>query len=110
MPIYAAENAPATIRGALVMSWQLWGAFGIFAGFVANLVVADAGDITWRLQLGSAFIPAVPLSLFIWFCPESPRWLMKKNRYGQAYRSLLQLRHHEIQAARDIYTIHVMVR
>lgn len=30
VPIFAAENSPARIRGALVMSWQLWTAFGIF--------------------------------------------------------------------------------
>lgn len=42
----------------------------------------------------------------IYFCPESPRWLMKKNRYQQAYKSLLKLRHHPLQAARDIYYIH----
>ena len=31
--MYAAELAPANIRGALVMGWQLWTAFGIFLGF-----------------------------------------------------------------------------
>ncbi|KAI9867687.1 MAG: hypothetical protein M1813_008487 [Trichoglossum hirsutum] len=31
VPIFAAESAPAQIRGALVMSWQMWVAFGIFA-------------------------------------------------------------------------------
>lgn len=35
VPIFAAENSPAMIRGALVMSWQMWTAFGIFLGFVA---------------------------------------------------------------------------
>ena len=45
------------------MSWQLWTAFGIFLGFVANLAVYNAGVIAWRLQFGSAFIPAVPLLL-----------------------------------------------
>ena len=30
-------------------------------GFSANLAVYKVGDIAWRLQLGSAFIPAVPL-------------------------------------------------
>jgi len=39
----------------------------------ANLAVYKVGKIAWRLQLGSAFIPAVPLVLGIWFCPESPR-------------------------------------
>jgi len=27
-PIFAAENSPAAIRGALVMTWQFWTAFG----------------------------------------------------------------------------------
>lgn len=74
VPIFAAENSPARIRGALVMSWQMWTAFGIFLGFCANLAVYNVGAIAWRLQIGSAFIPAVPLTLGIYFCPESPRW------------------------------------
>lgn len=69
VPIFAAENSPASIRGALVMSWQMWTAFGIFLGFCANLAVYRVGDIAWRLQIGSAFIPAVPLCLGIFFCP-----------------------------------------
>ncbi|KAM0746491.1 hypothetical protein T439DRAFT_329595 [Meredithblackwellia eburnea MCA 4105] len=109
VPIFAAENSPAQIRGALVMGWQLWTAFGIFLGFAANAAVADTGAISWRLQLGSAFLPAFPLAVGIFFCPESPRWLMKKNRYKDAYNSLLRLRHHELQAARDIYYIHVQL-
>jgi sugar porter (SP) family MFS transporter len=109
VPIFAAENSPANIRGALVMGWQLWTAFGIFLGFAANVIVEDAGPIAWRLQFGSAFIPAVPLALGILFCPESPRWLMKKNRYAKAYKSLCRLRHSELQAARDLYYIHVQL-
>ncbi|KUJ06831.1 uncharacterized protein LY89DRAFT_398766 [Mollisia scopiformis] len=106
VPIYAAENSPASIRGALVMSWQLWTAFGIFLGFCANLAVAHVGKIAWRLQLGSAMIPAIPLILFIFMCPESPRWCMKKNKYQQAFNSLLRLRNSPLQAARDLYYIH----
>lgn len=81
IPIYAAENAPAAIRGALVMSWQLWTAFGIFLGTCANLAMVNVGKNAWRFQLGSAFIPAVPLLLFIYLCPESPRWCMSKSLY-----------------------------
>jgi sugar porter (SP) family MFS transporter len=109
VPVFAAENSPAQIRGALVMGWQLWTAFGIFLGFAANVIVENAGRIAWRLQLGSAFIPAVPLAIGIFFCPESPRWLMKKNRYPDAYRSLIRLRHSSLQAARDLYYIHVQL-
>ncbi|KAK5118188.1 hypothetical protein LTR85_008168 [Meristemomyces frigidus] len=109
VPIYAAENVPALIRGGLVMSWQMWTAFGIFLGFCANLAVYDVGRIAWRLQLGSAFIPAVPLVIGIFFCPESPRWLMKKGRYAEAYQSLLRLRNSPIQAARDLYYVHAQL-
>jgi len=45
VPIFAAENSPARIRGALVMSWQMWTAFGIFLGFCANLAVYQVGDM-----------------------------------------------------------------
>ncbi|KAJ9110818.1 hypothetical protein QFC22_006675 [Naganishia vaughanmartiniae] len=36
---------------------------------------------------------------------ESPRWLLKKNRHAQAYKSLLRLRFTPLQAARDLYYI-----
>ncbi|KAI5458647.1 hypothetical protein BGZ63DRAFT_432100 [Mariannaea sp. PMI_226] len=105
VPIYAAENAPASIRGALVMSWQMWTAFGIFLGTAFNLAVYHVADINWRLMLGAPFLPAVPLLLLIYTCPESPRWLMKKNRYPEAWKSMSQLRFDQIQVARDMYYI-----
>lgn len=109
VPVFSAENVPASVRGGLVMSWQIWTAFGIFLGTVANLVVMDTGDISWRLQFGSAFIPAVPLVFGIWFVPESPRWLMKKQRYAKAFRSFLRLRNTPLQAARDLYYTHALL-
>ncbi|KAF8528490.1 hypothetical protein BU17DRAFT_73513 [Hysterangium stoloniferum] len=109
VPVYAAENTPANIRGGLVMSWQLWTAFGIFLGFAANLILFQVGNIAWRLQVGSAFIPAVPLLVGIYFCPESPRWYIKKGRYAEAYKSLCRLRNTPLQAARDLYYIHAIL-
>ncbi|KAL0065854.1 hypothetical protein AAF712_007158 [Marasmius tenuissimus] len=106
VPVYAAENTPASIRGGLVMSWQLWVAFGIFIGLCANLVFFNVGNIAWRLQLGSAFVPAIPLVALVYMCPESPRWLMKKGRYQEAFASFKRLRNSELQAARDMYYVH----
>jgi sugar porter (SP) family MFS transporter len=110
IPIFCAENTPASIRGGLVMSWQLWTAFGIFLGCSANLAVMNTGNISWRLQLGSAFIPAVPLLIGVYFCPESPRWHIRNGNMRKAYQSLLRLRNHEIQAARDLYYIHAQIQ
>lgn len=92
------------------MTWQLWTAFGIFMGTVANLAVKDTGKISWRLQFGSALLPALPLLVGIYFCPESPRWYIKKGKFPQAFRSLKRLRNNEIQAARDLYYIHAQLR
>lgn len=78
---------------------------GIFLGTCANLAVGKTGNISWRLQYASAFIPAVPIVLGTWFCPESPRWYLKKKRYEKAWKSLLRLRHTPLQAARDLYYI-----
>ncbi|KAI1486003.1 sugar transporter-domain-containing protein [Biscogniauxia mediterranea] len=108
VPIYAAENAPTSVRGALVMSWQMWTAFGIFLGTAVNLAVFHH-EHNWRLMLGAPFIPAVPLLVLIYLCPESPRWLMKKNRYADAWKSLVLLRNNRIQVARDIYYIHAQL-
>ncbi|KAI0977302.1 sugar transporter-domain-containing protein [Xylaria arbuscula] len=108
IPIFAAENSPAAVRGALVMSWQMWTAFGIFLGTAINLAFYTVAS-NWRFMLGAAFLPAVPLLLLIFFCPESPRWLMKKNRYPEAWTSLNVLRHHPIQVARDMYSIHAQL-
>ncbi|KAJ5827226.1 Major facilitator superfamily domain general substrate transporter [Penicillium robsamsonii] len=108
VPIYSAEMAPARVRGALVMFWQLWVVAGIFLGFAANVIVKDVPKIAWRLQLGSAFIPSLVLAVGILFCPESPRWLMKHNKHAAAFQSMLRLRAHPIIAARDYYYSYVI--
>jgi sugar porter (SP) family MFS transporter len=115
VPVYAAECAPPPIRGALVMMWQTWTAFGIMLGYVADLAFYKVADrphikgLNWRLMLASAGIPALFLMAQVFFCPESPRWLISKNRYPEAYKSLERLRRHPVQAARDLYYIHVLL-
>jgi hypothetical protein len=81
---------------------------GIFLGFCANVIVKDTGDIAWRLQFGSAFIPSFVLAVGIFFCPESPRWLMKHGKHDKAFQSMLALRAHPIIGARDFYYSYVI--
>lgn len=76
--------------------------YSVLYSTFANLIIS-------AVQVGSAFIPAVPLTLLILLCPESPRWYIKKRRYRDAFNSLLRLRNHPIQAARDLYAIHTQV-
>jgi hypothetical protein len=81
---------------------------GIFLGFCANVIVKDVPRIAWRLQLGSAFIPSFILMVGIYFCPESPRWLMKHGKIAKGYQSMAKLRAHPIIGARDYYYSYVI--
>lgn len=115
VPTFSAECAPPLIRGALVMQWQTWTAFGIFLGDVAGIAlyyVPDKPNITglnWRLMLGAASLPAWIVMAQVWFVAESPRWLMKKGRYREALRSFTVYRNTELQACRDLYFAHVLL-
>ncbi|KAJ5239291.1 hypothetical protein N7468_003910 [Penicillium chermesinum] len=109
IPVFSAEISPASIRGGLVTSFQLWVAFGTFIGFCSNLIFYRIGKLAWQFQLAAAFAPAVPVLIFVWFCPESPRWLMKKRRYQEAFGSFCRLRNTELIAARDLYYAHCQV-
>ncbi|EEH42377.2 uncharacterized protein PADG_07197 [Paracoccidioides brasiliensis Pb18] len=115
VPIYAAETTPPAIRGALVMQWQMWTAFGIMLGYMSDLVffeVRDTPTVTglgWRLMLGSAMFPAMLVCTFVFACPESPRWYMSKGSHYKAYRSMCRLRFMKVQAARDLFYMHTLL-
>ncbi|KAG2137881.1 uncharacterized protein EDB93DRAFT_1090963 [Suillus bovinus] len=115
VPVYTAECSPAPIRGALVMMWQMWTAFGIALGDLVDLVfyfIPDTPGVTglnWRLMLGSAGVPGLIVCLQILFAPESPRWLISRGRYEDAFNELCRLRFSHVQAARDLYYIHVLL-
>ena len=64
----------------------------------------------WRVLLGTSAIPAIVLLFLIFLCPESPRFLIRKDDYRAAFLSLRQLRGTDIQAARDLYYIHCQLQ
>ncbi|KAF2465801.1 uncharacterized protein BDR25DRAFT_378490 [Lindgomyces ingoldianus] len=109
IPIYSAEISPASIRGGMVTSFQLWVAFGIFIGQCSNLIFFRIGELAWRFQLAAAFVPAIPIVVFVWFCPESPRWLLKRGRYQEAFKALCRVRNTEVIAARELYYAHCQI-
>ncbi|GAQ04764.1 probable quinate permease [Aspergillus lentulus] len=49
-------------------------------------------DASWRLPLALQIVPAMILGLGMLFFPDTPRWLMMKERYDDALRSLSKLR------------------
>ncbi|KAJ5439383.1 uncharacterized protein N7458_010381 [Penicillium daleae] len=110
VPVYAAECSPAPIRGALVMSWQMWTAFGIMLGNLMGVAFIHVGrDLSWRLMLGSTVVLPLIVCAQVYICPESPRWLIQHDKIEKAYTNFKILRPTELQAARDLYYAYVGV-
>jgi sugar transport protein len=84
-------------------------------GYAADLALLDVPDngitgLAWRLMMGSAAIPAIVACGLVYTCPESPRWFITKNRHGEAYQAMAKLRHTKVQAARDLFYAHTLLR
>ncbi|PYH88618.1 hypothetical protein BO71DRAFT_488613 [Aspergillus ellipticus CBS 707.79] len=110
VPVYAAECSPAPIRGALVMMWQMWTAFGIMLGNIMGVAFMSlSDDLSWRLMLGSTVVLPIIVCAQVYFCPESPRWLIQHNRIDKAFEAFRTLRPSDLQAARDLYYAYIQV-
>jgi sugar porter (SP) family MFS transporter len=93
-PAYIAEISPADIRGRLGSLQQLAIVTGIFASLLIDYLLASAaggageavpwGGAAWRWMFASAALPAVVYFVLALQIPESPRYLVKKNRVQQA--------------------------
>ncbi|XP_067034389.1 organic cation transporter protein-like [Acropora muricata] len=44
----------------------------------------------WRYLMLAASLPGIPLLLFWWLIPETPRWLIAKNRLEDAHQLLMK--------------------
>jgi sugar porter (SP) family MFS transporter len=79
-PLYIAEISPPKTRGRLTGMFQFNIVFGILMAFLSNAWLSDIGENAWRWMLGIVAIPSVIYSIFCFFLPESPRWLITHGR------------------------------
>ncbi|WP_025274565.1 sugar porter family MFS transporter [Haloglycomyces albus] len=97
-PAYIAEIAPANIRGRLGSLQQMAIVIGIFAALLVNYVIAQAagganeavpwGGTAWRWMFAAESIPAFLYFVMALQIPESPRYLVSKNKFRQAKKVL----------------------
>ena len=86
IPLYLAEIIPARLRGRGVGLFQLFLTSGILLGTLVNYWLESSEN--WRLMFGLAAVPALVLLFGALFLPNSPRWLMLKNKKDQALKVL----------------------
>ncbi len=98
-PAYIAEMSPREIRGRLGSLQQLAIVSGIFASLLIDYAVAQAGGgsalglvpwggTAWRWMFISAAIPAIVYGVLALQIPESPRYLVRRQRQPQARQIL----------------------
>jgi SP family arabinose:H+ symporter-like MFS transporter len=105
-PMYIAEISPAAMRGRFVSVNQLTIVIGILAAQFSNWLIAEPvpagaaaadilaswnGQVGWRWMFGAEAVPAFLFFLLMFLVPESPRWLVKKGRPGEASRVLAKV-------------------
>jgi len=99
-PMYISEIAIAKYRGRLVAMYQLAITAGFLGAYLVNyqlLQYSVSGVVfedttlqqvfvteVWRAMLGMEAMPALLFLLILFFIPESPRWLLLKNKSGKA--------------------------
>jgi len=100
-PMYIAEISPPGIRGRMVSFNQLNIVLGISVAFFTNYLILKMGqsgsawtqsllihEEQWRWMLGLELLPAIFYFGFLFTVPESPRWLIMKNREPEALDTL----------------------
>ncbi len=85
-PIYIAEISPAKSRGRLVALLQFNIVFGILLAYLSNYIIGslDLGTVEWRWMFGVEALPAAAFLILLFGIPLSPRWLMIRDRTGEA--------------------------
>lgn len=91
-PMYIAEISPTRRRGALVTLNQLMITIGILVSYVSDYLLSnDANPESWRWMFGVGFIPGIILLVGMLFLPETPRWLISKQRWEKGKTILSQI-------------------
>jgi sugar porter (SP) family MFS transporter len=85
-PVFIAESAPAGIRGALIVSYQVATVVGITVAYFAAYALAGAG--AWRWMLGLSAIPAALVLVVLVRLPDTPRWYVMRGRRAEALETL----------------------
>jgi major inositol transporter-like SP family MFS transporter len=108
VPVYLAEISPYERRGSVVTRNEFMIVFGQFLAFAINAIIFNIWgeqESVWRYMLLVATLPAFVLFFGMLRMPESPRWLVHKERDREALDVLKQVRSPE-RAEAELAEVH----
>lgn len=95
-PMYLSEVSPPAVRGKFVAIYQLAIVLGILSAQIVNWQIAEPvvpgedilhswnGQLGWRWMFWAPAFPAILYLVLAFVIPESPRWLISKEKYQKA--------------------------
>ncbi|KAF4443542.1 hypothetical protein F53441_11397 [Fusarium austroafricanum] len=93
VPVLQSELVPAEARGFVVGTYQSGLLFG---NLLMSIICRGTSDIkghaSWQIPYGLFFVIPSILAVAVWWIPESPRWLLTRDRQEDALKSLRLLR------------------
>ncbi|KAJ7942641.1 putative Sugar transporter [Quillaja saponaria] len=90
VPVYLSEMAPAKIRGALNMGFQMAITIGILVASLVNVAMAKLPSGNgWRYSLGLGAVPAVLMVVGSLLLPDTPNSILERG-YNEKARAMLQ--------------------
>ncbi|KAG9896822.1 putative transporter, partial [Aureobasidium melanogenum] len=93
IPMYQAETLPKWIRGFIIGSYQLCITIGLLVASLVNYATKNRNDSgSYRIPLAIQFAWSLILCFGMLMLPETPRFLIKKNKPEKARKSLHFLR------------------
>lgn len=91
-PVYQAETSPPRIRGKLVVVGSVSNTFAFCLSNWMNYALYFQGSaLQWRFPLAFQLIFPIAVSTALLFAPESPRWLLLKDRPEEALEVIARL-------------------
>jgi SP family galactose:H+ symporter-like MFS transporter len=81
-PAYIAESSPRSVRGSMIVTFQVATVTGIAVAYFVG--AALAGLESWRLILSLSAIPALIVLFLVIRLPDTPRWYLMNDQREEA--------------------------
>lgn len=95
-PMYIAEVSPSEWRGRFVAFFQFNIVLGIVIAYFTNFLLNGIAN-DWQWMLGVMAIPALLFGILLNTVPESPRWLVMKDRDDDARKVMQRLGENHVE-------------